>query len=408
MNVKSISNLFVRSLTILSKFAFSLTAIKYLSLQEFGEYGIILTTVSLGAIVIGFDFYSFNIRKMLSFPLIERGEFLINQLLFHAVSYIVIAPIFVLFFLLNVIDSAYIYFFYILLVTEHLSWEIYRVFIAFEKPIFANFLLFIRLGLWIIVIVFLWSIGMKQYQRLDSVMLFWTMASIASVALGVMILARLKIRWQITNLRSSMKAVLEGIKISVPFFIGTLSYKVIEFSNRYIIDFYKGKEELGVFLFYIGISNTIQVVVHSMVVMLYSPQLISLHSSGDATKYDQVRKRFFRDVLYSTVFFILIAAVGINFLLKYLDRVELYETTGVFYLLLISVGILNMSLVPHNHLYVNMKDQAILKTTLVGGGINILLNFILINIFGLWGAAVSLFLSYCVVFVLKFKMSSKI
>ena len=90
-----------------------------------------------------------------------------------------------------------------------------------------------------------------------------------------------------------------GVKVSIPFFIGTLAYKVIEFSDRYMIDYYMTKADVGVYVFFGGIANTVNIVVFTLVIMIpLNPEcrtppklVVNTHSSLQQISHVWVRQQ---------------------------------------------------------------------------------------------------------------------
>ena len=84
---RSFINISLRGLTLLSKFIFIFLLGKYAEDEFFlGEYGIIVTSISLIIYLVGFDYYVFNTREILKSKenIIEKIR---NQFFFHLLPY---------------------------------------------------------------------------------------------------------------------------------------------------------------------------------------------------------------------------------------------------------------------------------------------------------------------------------
>ena len=59
------TNLTLRGITILLKFALSVIVIKELSVADYGVFGLFQSTIVILTFIIGFDFYTFSSREIL-------------------------------------------------------------------------------------------------------------------------------------------------------------------------------------------------------------------------------------------------------------------------------------------------------------------------------------------------------
>jgi len=225
---------------MLAKFLLIVYIGKYLTVELLGEYGLFVTTVTIAIFFLGMDFYTYNTRELIGQDKQIQLIFIRDQFIFHGLTYIVVLPLLFMVFLFDIISYQYIFLFYFVLILEHISQELYRLYTTLAKPIFANILLFLRIGIWVYVIILLWIYDVKDTKNLYIIYLSWIIGSSLSVILGFGYLFRIyksndffkKIDW---------KWIANGLKISIPFFIGTIAYKVIEFSDRYMIDIYMSK-----------------------------------------------------------------------------------------------------------------------------------------------------------------------
>ena len=392
-------NLTLRLLSMGAKFLLVVVISKYLSLEQLGEYGIFVTTITLATFLLGYDFYTYSARQLIY----EEDKQLIyirDQFLFYLIFYIVILPLLLVVFFVGLIEWKYLIYFYFILVFEHLSQELYRLFTSLSKPIFANFLFFIRTSIWVYYITISWYFNLTTDYGLDSVYSYWLICSGVSVLLGFIKLSKM---YDLTRLNQNIdwKWIKTGIRVSTAFFIGTIAYKVIEFSDRYMIDYFLGKDSVGIYTFYSNIANALQAIVFTMVIMIYYPKMISLHKTQKFAEFKILVKKFYLEVILYSVIVSLILIVAINPLIEFLGKYEFLIEINSFYTLLVSVLILNLSFVPHYILYVQEKDLYIRNITVIGAVINIILNILLIPLIGVLGAAIATVLSYVAIFLLK-------
>jgi O-antigen/teichoic acid export membrane protein len=188
--------------------------------------------------------------------------------------------------------------------------------------------------------------------------------------------------------------------VSALFFIGTVGYKIIEFADRYFIDFYHGKEEVGVYTFYASMCNMVETFVHTSVIILFSPKLIeSFHRSNFA--YRKTHAKFAKNVVLNTLIVSVVLLLVMIPLLRQIESQEYIRAYPTFIVLVLAKVALNFSLVFHYILYVRKNDFPIIKATVLAAIINILLNFILIPPMGVMGAALATLASFIIILLMK-------
>ena len=404
MKIKII-NLALRGITLGSKFLLSIYLVKFLSLEANGEYGIFVATISMLTYVLGLDFYSFNNREILQEKSSESGKKIKNQFALFTLVYLIILPLLYVFGIFDFIGQKYILLFYLILIFDHISIELYRLLVVFSKPIQANINLFLRTGIWILVLIFAWHNHFEDLKNLNSVFNLWLVGSFISVIYSIFSLSTvdISIPWEE---KIETKWILKGLKIALPFFIATLSYKIIQFADRYMVEFYLGSKQTGIYYFFSNISMLIETFVQTTVVMIYSPKLIASLKKDKPFQID-IFKTFSKEIIiYSVVAVVSVCAI-IYPLLHVVEKTELFLSISVFFVMVSTRFIFNISLIYHFKLYVAKKDSLIMTSTLFAVLVNISLNFILIPFYGLIGGALATLISILVMMGFKLFYAKK-
>jgi len=392
-------NLGIRGATLIGKFLLVYFLADQLTVEQNGVWGIFTTSIALSLYVVGLDFYTYSTRRILDFKIEDRSPMLRDQLVFYFISYLVLFPILGLLFVFNVIEAKFAIFFYAILMFEHLSQEAYRTFVVFSKPIIANIVLFLRTGSWAYLLLILWTSGVDELKSLKWIYLFWMSGGIASISVSLYFLAQFKFK-SVRHIPIDWKWIRQGIKVSLLFFIGTVGYKIIEFADRYFIDFYHTKEEVGVYTFYANMCNIVETFVHTAVIIIFSPRLIeTFHKSN--YDYRKTLAQFAKQVVVYTMIIGLALIVLIIPLLRSLENEEYIRDYAAFIVLVLAKMVLNFSLIFHYILYVRKNDFPIIKATIIASVINILLNFILIPSMSIMGAALATLISFLIVMLMK-------
>ena len=167
-------------ITLGSKFLLSIYLVKFLSLEANGEYGIFVATISMLTYVLGLDFYSFNNREILQEKSSESGKKIKNQFVLFTLVYLIIYRCY-MFLDYFISGQKYILLFYLILIFDHISIELYRLLVVFSKPIQANMNLFLRTGIWILVLIFAWHNHFEDLKNLNSVFNLWLVGSFISL-----------------------------------------------------------------------------------------------------------------------------------------------------------------------------------------------------------------------------------
>jgi len=396
-------NIFFRGLTLISKFAFIIFLGKF-SIDEtnLGIYGILTTATALLIYFIGFDFYVFNTREILKSPN-EVIDKLRNQIFFHSIAYIIILPISLfLLFTCKLVSIEYLWVFLFLIISEHLGQELYRLFTTLEKSVKANIMLFIRSGLWVWFVLFDYfvfqnSINLKKY------IIIWAILSWLSFLIFVVyIVSNINVK-RLSYQRPDWSWIKKGIKTSSFFLIGSVSFQIIQLSDRFMIDYFYGKKMVGVYTAYAQFTNAIDVFTFSAITMVAYPKMIKAFNNKD--KYDKIKSTLLKNLVLMTIILIAIVYFVGPIVFDFLGKESIKDEIRTFNILLLGVFLLIISNVFHYDLYVKNKDITILRIAVVGMLFNVILNLILIPKYEIFGASLATIMTFLIIFILKFYFS---
>jgi O-antigen/teichoic acid export membrane protein len=405
MSAKGFGNIILRIIVLISKFLFVFFLGKYsLNKTDLGEYGLLVSTIAFLIYFLGFDFYVFNTREILN----EKSKTIakvVNQFFFHLVTYIVFIPI-ILFFVFgfNFLETKYLYIFILLIISEHLSQELFRLYTSLESSLKANFILFVRSSIWIWYVFFDYFI-LKNPINLLKYFTIWTFFSWISVLIGVFfLLSKLGITSLVFN-RPDYKWIFAGLKQSSIFFLSSLCYLIIQLSDRYMISFYFNKELVGVYTTYAQFVNAIDIFTFSGITMIFFPKLIKNYSNK--ISFEKIKKEFSLKLLISIIVLILCSYLIAPHIYAFLEKDLFLEHISSYNILLVAVFFLVMSNVFHYDLYAKRKDKLLFIISLIAMVINFILNLFFIPKYGVFGASITTFLSFLIIFILKLYFSRK-
>jgi O-antigen/teichoic acid export membrane protein len=388
----------IRGLSVLAKFIFTILFFKY-SEAAFGEYSLIATTIVLLVFVTGLDFYSYANRAVLE-PDTNTQKIIFNQFGLYFILYPVLFPVVYIIFKIENFDLSYLLVFYLVLITEHLNTEFYRLLFVFKKPFTANINLFLRNGLWVIaasVYIFLFrQISIRQ------ILYLWLSGNILALIYTLITIYRKRHKIIFENFKWDTAWIKTGITISLPYILATISYKIIEFSDRYMIDYFMDKKAVGIYSFFSSIANVLNILLFTLVISVLYPVLVENIMQHNRNQFKKTYKLFKKEILYYGSGFALVLSVTLPIILMIIQKEIYLHDYYVFLILLIGNFFLNGSFIYHFIIYAYKKDWKILKATFAGAIVNIVFNLILIPAMGIGGAAIATFLGFATILFIKY------
>ncbi len=398
-NISKLGLLSLRGFSILAKFLFTVLYFRY-SEAAFGTYSLIATTVFLLVYLLGLDFYSYANRAVME-PGSHPQKIIFNQFSLYLILYVILFPVVYLIFRFENFNPHYLWLFYAVLVTEHLNLEFYRLLFVFKKPWAANINLFLRNGLWVLLAA--GYIFKYQQIEIDTVLWLWLGGNLSALLFSLLIswAKRQKIDFQ--NFKIDAQWIKTGIIISLPYMFSTLSYKTIQFSDRYLIDWFMDKKAVGVYSFFDNMANVMNILIFTVVISVLYPGLVESIMKKDKNRFSQIYRQFKKEIIFYGLGIAMILSVVLPFILIYIGKDMYVKQFHVFLLLILGNFMLNLSFVHHYIIYAYKKDWKIFKATFIAAVLNIILNLILIPVLGISGAAIATFISFGTIYLFKSK-----
>jgi len=392
----------LRGTSILAKFGFTALYFRY-SEAAFGEYSLVATTILLLVFVLGLDFYSYANRSVL-----ESGtntqRIIFNQFSLYLVLYVVLFPLVYLIFRLENFSQSYLWLFYFVLISEHLNFEFYRLLFIFKKPFAANINLFLRNGLWVIFAV--WQLYRYQSIDIETVLWYWLAGNLLALLYFLIISLGKRQKIDLENFKWDKQWIVKGLIVSVPYILGTVSYKTIEFADRYMIDYFLDRKAVGVYSFFANMANVLNIVLFTVVISVLYPLLVEAILNKNTGKFQEIFSRFRKEIYFYSIAMAVILSILLPILLIWIGKDAYLKQFYVFLLLIAGNFLLNLSFLYHYIIYAHRQDWKIFKATFLGALLNVILNIILIPLIGISGAAVATLISFAVILWSKKRDSS--
>ena len=359
---KRILNISLRGVTLASRFLFIFFLAKYLAPEDLGLYGIFTATVGYALYFVGLDFYVYTTREVLKSERKQWGSFLKNQAF---VSFFLYILLFITLFLtvvsgkITVIQASW---FLLILILEHINQEISRLLVIINQQTIASVLLFVRQGLWAILIVALMATRILP-GTLNNVFLFWTASGLLSMTLGFLSLKKVGMGgWQS---KIDYSWIIKGIKVSGFFLVATLALRGLQTVDRYWMQYLNNLEVVGAYVLFIGMASTLMTFLDAGVFSFSYPALIKLKNEREDSGFEKHLKKMSVITILITIAFIIISVLVMPLLLTWTGKPIFEKYILVYYILLIAVAMNALGMIFHYALYAIGKDKAIIVSHII-------------------------------------------
>ena len=396
-------NLLIRGSATIIKLAFTLFLGSVFTEIEFGLYSLIISSIYISLILIGFDIYLDANRRIIQKDNIQDQSYILNNQIASYLPFYILFSIIIFFIPERIIPKEFIFLFFTISILEHINSEIFRLLLALRKTITANLLFFIRNALWPLVILILYYLN---YQLdIYTLLSYWIFASILALAIGLSFLGKI---YEINFSLIDKTTIFKSYKFAFVFFIGTVAYKIVEFSDRYFIDYYLNKESVGVYSLYSQFGSVLNTIIFTIVISIGYPKLLKAIYENNLKMIIKERNMMLTEIVIISLLTLIGGYCFLNTLLDIINKPLYHEYNFLFYLVIISNIIFNISYVYHFMMIGFQKDLTITKITVIGAGINILLNIILIPKIGITGAIYSKTIAFTFILLSKYLMQKKL
>ena len=400
---EKIYNLTIRGSATLIKLAFTLFLGSIFTESEFGLYSLIISSIYISLTLIGFDIYLDCNRKIIQKDKQKEQNSILNNQLAAYIPFYFVFTIIIFFIPERIIPKDFIFLFFTISLIEHLNTEIFRLLLALRKTVIANLLFFIRNGLWPLVIFVLYYFNMQL--NISILLTYWLYACLLSLIIGfIYIRKKYKFNFHLIN----RKTIIESYKYAFIFFIGTIAYKIVEFSDRYFIDYYLDKESVGVYSLYSQFGSVLNTIIFTIVISIGYPKLLKAIYTNNFKLIIKEKNDMLIEIAIISVLTLFGGYLLLDSLLGIINKPLYLEFNYLFYLVIISNILLNISYVYHFIMIGYQKDYEITFLTLIGAAINILLNIILIKNYGIIGAIFSKIFAFLFILISKYIMQRRL
>lgn len=337
-----------------SRFVLIFAVAKFLTPAQVGLFGLMLATVSLSVLIIGADFYTYAQRELLKRPP-ELWSFVIqHQAKAQCLLYILLVPAQAIVFIGGWMEWQYAGWFFLLLIFEHIAQELNRLLVAMHKQLIASWVLFVRMGSWVLVIIPLMHYY-PSFRTLETLYLAWLIGGGLAIIIGCFAVVKSVPIWKSYSI--DRKWLKQGFKVAGLFLIATICLKSLLTFDRYAVEAFSNLEHLGVYVFYIGIVMGVYNFLDPAVFSFLYPRMLEHYQVGNIQAYN----KSFKELIWSTLIISVMLALFIwstmPIVIDWLDK-PIYSSELQTLDILICAGfIYAISMIPHYALYAMKRDR---------------------------------------------------
>ena len=401
----SIISIFVRLFSIGTKFLLLIYLAKILTIEDYGQFQLILYITLIGIYLFGMEYYNISNREYVknSNIIYEHISFIITILpimiiILYLISSIVFKVSILSFFFLSTV--VFIAFF------EYVSQEVFRYLIISQNITKANVLLFLKSFILILFIIIY-----NQFYKVISLNILITLFLFSNF-----IIFLISIKWLFKNIAKGISLNLSLLNIGkikdifvsiYPFIFSTLILKGVEFGDKLILNHYFGSSIIGIYGLLYSIASILTVLVVSGFYLIFLPKLIKIRHDNII----QFKGMFIQFALYTicaTIIGAIILYFGQNLIYNIIGKTIYFQYSEQLLFLIISFTFLNLSLIANMLIYIEKLDKYNLNISIIVFITYILLNLYLIPLYSINGAIISLVSANVLNFILKFVKSKQI
>jgi O-antigen/teichoic acid export membrane protein len=192
-------------------------------------------------------------------------------------------------------------------------------------------------------------------------------------------------------------ACAEMLKYSVPLIPNSMLGIVIVMINRPLMERFLGMYEVGIF----AVANKIPGLLSMIFSIFAMAWPISVLEEFGKKEYTNFYNKIFRLVITVLTFFFIIITISSRLIISIFATSDFYEAWRYVPILTIGMIFLNISMFAGSNFLAIRKSKYFLYSSIWGATSSIILNFVLIQKYGIIGSAISVSISYMIIAIAR-------
>jgi len=378
-----------------------------LSASDYGAYSLVATVGSFGVLLLGGNLYMYVYRAAPGRAVTDQLElfkatFLFEVMVAAAVVSLVIGTGAIPFVLPLFHAEGYEVAFgtgLILLVFLIALAEVTYFLQAQTRIEQANWVDFTSQAAWVLPFIAWWALGLPA--GVVAALVAQTAGCLSALVLGA---------WQIGvgawwRARPRWSEIRLGLAFSVPMILPSISFYALKLADRFILSSFWGLKEVGLYSFAYTFVNMLYTFTAWAVFNSFGPRIIAAHNSGDIKHRDLLQTYMLK--VSSVSFLVGLVALMVLYdpIISAFARPEYRAAARVLPLLALSQIIIIFAYPAGNMLFMQNRVRASAAMDIVGMGVGIGANLLLIPRWSYMGAAVASTMGFGAVLIGKYAIS---
>jgi O-antigen/teichoic acid export membrane protein len=383
-----LANVGLRGATLVAKVGITIAIARLIGSEALGLYGLLTSAVAFAVFAAGLEYHYFTRRELILGDPEKRATIVRDQQLLQLVAVVILLGALMAYFRVThwtAIGENVRIWFYLLVLVELVSQELSQNLIALARPVAANIVFFVRMGLWTYPIVALFMIT-PAFRTISWVFGGWIVGGCLSVVIAVWCLRDLAWSHAFSD-PIDWKEMRRGIRTAAPYIVITGSSMGLLFLDRFIVGGYKGLAAVGIYTFFVGIATSVHTIVNTGVSVIRMPYLVEAYQKKTPETFRRELSRMTSMTVSSSLVLMVAAAIAIFPALRLAGKPAYYEHLGAFFILLVAAGLRCVADVPIYALYAKRRDLWIMWVELGAFAASVVLNLCLVPRYSIEGAA---------------------
>jgi len=339
---------------MISRFVLILVLAKLLSPSDLGVFGLLVAGIGFAVLLIGFDYYTYSNREILSTTKKEWSRIISNQIYAYFPLYILFIPITIILSHYKFLPQGYFIWFLILIIVEHISLEQNRLLNTMQKQLSASMVLFLRSGIWVLFMLPI-IIYFESFRNLETVLYAWLIGGVISIIFGAFVIKKSIQNWSF--IKPSYQWIIKGYKTGLLFILGTIAFRAISTFDRFWLEKISDSSIVGVYVFYTSLTVGAIAFIHSGVIVFSTPRIIRTFQEGKLSKFKYLMSKFLKELIFSILIMILFMSLFMPFVVDWIGKQVYLDYYNVFYIILTTAILIVLSSHPNTYLYAARKDK---------------------------------------------------
>lgn len=354
-----ITNAVLRLAPIGAKFFLLMYMGKFFSLTDIGVYGLLIASTSFLTIFLGQKLDYVISRHVVGIEEKQRVLLTRDEAIYFALNFVLFAVVVLLIGFSGILDISGRFLFYgvVLVVSEGFANAFSSNMISLNRQIWANVILLIRSGLWIIPVIAV-SYFYPSFRTIDTVVVGWIAGSISS--LGCIALLWRKWPWHIVfSHKINWLQLRVDVRGSLLIWLGALGASASIYVDRFVVGHFLTLESVGVATLYFSFCNTMLTLIQSGVSSFSYPKLVHFYKQKDEILFKSEARHTGFQVLLGSLGMAVFLGVFVPLFAMYFDKAAVMDQLYTFALLLVGTFFRANAETPYLVLFARHQDRPI-------------------------------------------------